>query len=194
MSSPVSVCLSVRPSVCLSVCPSVCYPKLVRAVSQKRIDGSSPNLHTRCILASLLFLRGQGQRSRSPEVKSSKTLIGHISKTTGPIHAKDQNVQLVKGFPPICLVSEFHFRSKSSPEVKGQIHIFGHNSKTTGRIDLKRRPLDSSRRATQKCCSYFSSYDAPFLRYSRFCVFLDLVIFRPASGCGSQLITWLSAH
>ena len=44
-----SVCPSVRPSVCPSVRLSVCYPKLVRAISQKRIDGSSPNLHTRCI-------------------------------------------------------------------------------------------------------------------------------------------------
>ena len=108
-----------------------------------------------------------------------------------------QTKTLVKGFPPICLVLEFHFRSKSSPGVNGQIHIFGflsdapfwrylrfcvfagsdqiyifdHNSKTIGRIDLKQRPLDSSRRAAQKCCPYFSSYDGPSLRYSRFCGF-----------------------
>ena len=63
----------VRPSFRLSVCLSSCNRKLFHAISQKRIDGSSPNLHTRCILASLsslLFLRGQDQRSRSPEVKN----------------------------------------------------------------------------------------------------------------------------
>ena len=96
----------------------------------------SPNLVIRCIhgICNLgLIFEGQGQRSRSPEVKRS-----NISKTTGPIHSKqNQNVQLAKGFLPMCLVFEFHFRSKSSPEVKGQIDIFGHNSKTIGRIDLE---------------------------------------------------------
>ena len=56
---------------------TLCYPKLVRTTSQKGIDGSSSNLHTSCIwgsLSSLLFLRCQGQRSRSPEAKKVKIL------------------------------------------------------------------------------------------------------------------------
>ena len=109
-------------------------------------------------------VKGQGhQRSKGQKLWSaiSRKSLGRFTPN------KDQNVQLVKGSPPICLVLEFHFRSKSLPEVKGQIHIFGHNSKSIGRINLKQRPLDSSRRASQKCYSYFSSYDAPFSRYLR---------------------------
>ena len=90
------LCPSVRPSVCTSVhLWSVCpLPRLVRTITRKRIDGSSPNLHTWCILMtfkSLLILRGQGQRSRSPEFIRSKSLTGHISKTTGPIHSKQSS-------------------------------------------------------------------------------------------------------
>ena len=92
------------------------------------------------------------------------------------LQTKTKNVQLVKGFPPICLVLKFHFRSKSLPEVQCQINIFGHNSKTIGRINLKQKRFDSSRRAAQKCCTYFSSYGATFWRYSQFCVFWTLVI------------------
>ena len=85
-------CMYVCPSVCLSVRPSVCYPKHVRVMSQKQIDGRSAKS-----LSSLLFLRGQGQRSRSPEVKRSKSLTSHISKTTGPNHSKQK---------PKCIASE----------------------------------------------------------------------------------------
>ena len=69
------------------------------------------------------------ERSRSTvkvtRCQKVKILTGHISKTTGLMHPnKSQNVHLVKGFPPIYLVFEFHFRSKSSPDVKRQIYIF----------------------------------------------------------------------
>ena len=106
---------------------------------------------------------------------------------------KDQNVQLVKGFPPICLVLKFHFRSKSSPEVKGKIHIFDHNSKTIDRIDLKQRPLDSSRRAAQNAARLFFVRCTVFEIFGILC-FLGFVVFGPGSGCGSRLITCLSAQ
>ena len=66
---------------------------LVRSITFDLVELESPNLVVRCIygicnLGSIF--EGQGQRSRSPEVKRSKTLIGHISKTTGPIHSKQR--------------------------------------------------------------------------------------------------------
>ena len=75
------------------------------------------------------------------------------------------------------LVLEFHFRSKSSPEVKRQIDIFDHNSNTIGRSDLKQRSLDSSRRAAQKCCSYFFR---PMHRFRDICDFYPSAY--PAGG------------
>ena len=108
--------------------------------------------------------------------------LGKVPYCFWEVKVKGQGHQRSKGqklWSDISLIGQFHFRSKSSLEVKGQIHIFGHNSKTIGRIDLKPRPLDSSRWAAQKCCSYFSSYDASFLRYSLFCVFFWTVVFRP---------------
>ena len=137
-------------------------------------------------------VKGQGhQRSKGQNrrLAISRKLLGRFTPN------KDQNVQLVKSFPPICLVLEFHFRSKSSPEVKCQIHIFGHNSKSIGRIDLKQRPLDSSRRAAQKCCSYFSSFTHTFFctvfKIFAILCFFGLIVIGPGFGCGSRVVTRL---
>ena len=64
---------------------------LVHSITFELVVLESPNLMLRCIYGICnLGLIFEGQRSRSPEVKRSKTLIGHISKTTGPIHSKQK--------------------------------------------------------------------------------------------------------
>ena len=76
---------------------------LVRSITFQLVELESPNLVLRCIYRIgnlVLIFQGQGQRSRSPEVKRSKTLIGHISKTTGPIHSKHKPKCTARDFFP----------------------------------------------------------------------------------------------
>ena len=60
-----------------SVCLSVCHQFLSDTITEKILQISSWNFHRRWVLhrsRSLLFLEGQGQRSRSPAVKMWKKL------------------------------------------------------------------------------------------------------------------------